>query len=144
MNKRAKNIAVGIFAFLLGLFVTLVAAGVIPSSDKAFHAPRWVVGLCGMLFMVGGLAVLAAQHRRLRQILVIVLLGTFFVVALWASLFTRPESWGGGLPFLSRRVNAVMAKTAVKSGAALLLFGFIRAVQGLWRDRRSQEGQKNS
>jgi uncharacterized membrane protein len=137
MKKELSNISGGIVALILGLFVTLIATGVIHSDDASFHAPRWMFALCGALFMIAGLVMLTAQYRTTRKILVVLLIATFFIVAVWVCLFTKPDTWSGGLPFLSRNANGLIAKTAVGFGAVLLLLMLVKAVSDLWHDRDS-------
>src|ERR1035437_293594 len=42
----------------MGAVVMLISANVIHTSEKNFHAPRWVVGVCGLLFFGAGLLLL--------------------------------------------------------------------------------------
>jgi len=51
----------GLFAVAGGGFVLLAAAGFIPAPEESFHAPRWVVGLCGLAFLIAGTFVLEGQ-----------------------------------------------------------------------------------
>ncbi len=139
MRKERNSMLCGVFALILGSFVILAAVGVIRSDEAAFRAPRWVVGLCGALFVLGGLVAVTARYRVLRRILVVVLLAAFFVIAVYASLFTKAESWSGGLPLLSRRANGLIAKTLVGFGAVLLLWMLLRAIRRPWPNRDSQQ-----
>ncbi|UCG49278.1 MAG: hypothetical protein JSU94_05735 [Phycisphaerales bacterium] len=135
MRKEGSRILGGVIALIVGLFVILVATGVIGSDEAAFRAPRWVIGLCGALFVVAGLVGVTARYRMLRRILVVVLLAALFVVAAWACVFTKAESWTVGLPFLSRRANGLIAKTLAGFGAVVLLWMLITAVRRLRVDR---------
>jgi hypothetical protein len=139
MKKEQNSILGGVFALIMGSFVILVATGVIASDEAAFHAPRWVVGLCGALFVLGGLVGVTARYRVLRRILVILLLAAFFLVAVWAAIFTKPETWSAGLPLLSRRTNGLIAKTLVGFGAVLLLWMLVTAIRRPWPNRHSQQ-----
>ncbi len=47
MQAKGAAIALGAACVALGLFIVLLAAGVIPSEEKSFHAPQWVVGAAG-------------------------------------------------------------------------------------------------
>lgn len=38
----------------IGTFVILCAARVIPTKESSFHAPHWVVGICGAIFALPG------------------------------------------------------------------------------------------
>lgn len=52
---------------LAGLAIILLAAGVIPAPASSFHAPRFVVGLVGGIFLAAGLLVLVYGIRSMRQ-----------------------------------------------------------------------------
>ncbi len=49
----------GLLFIAVGTGVILLAAGVIPSDEANFHAPRWLVGVIGGLFAAAGSAVMS-------------------------------------------------------------------------------------
>lgn len=56
MNKGV--VLAGIFAAGIGLLIVFLSIDVIPAEDSSFSAPRWVAGLAGLVFILGGFGVL--------------------------------------------------------------------------------------
>lgn len=52
--------------FGMGLFIVLMAADVIEAEPGSLHAPRWVVGLAGGIFLLAGLSLLVHGALGLR------------------------------------------------------------------------------
>lgn len=48
----------------IGIFVLLVAVGIVPADEAGMRAPRWVVALAGLVFLVGGAVVLGYGIRN--------------------------------------------------------------------------------
>lgn len=44
----------GLIVAAMGLFIVLMSVGVIPADEASFHAPRWIISLAGMTFLLGG------------------------------------------------------------------------------------------
>ncbi len=89
---------------LTGWAIVLVAMGVIPVPEKSFEAPRWVVGVLGAVFLVGGFALLlmAAEGvvpEALRQgglyLVVLVMVGGFALVFNWAAFGSGERAFSG-------------------------------------------------
>ena len=126
--------AIGIAA--IGLFIMLAAADVIPSDPKGFHAPRWVVGMFGLLFLFAGLMLGFSDYPRIKQRLAAFLVLIFSILCGWMALFSEAEEWSGGIPFLSPRTNGMIAKTLIGLFGLLLFYAFIRL---LFRKRIASE-----
>jgi len=60
LSPRATT-ALGAICVGLGLLIVLLAAGVIPSDESRFHAPRWVVSAAGLVFVLAGVAFATAS-----------------------------------------------------------------------------------
>jgi hypothetical protein len=96
-----QQLLVGFVAAISGTFIVSIAAGLIPAPEESFHAPHWVVGLAGLVFVLAGASFLApslvaglravdqytpAQQKAIdlvRQILGCLLLTAFAAVPLW-------------------------------------------------------------
>ena len=95
--------------------IVVIAAGVIPigsalvGDDARFHAPRWLVGMVGGLFVLAGLLLARAARGAatppvpdvLGASLGVLLTGGFTVLSVWALLFSGgPKAWNvsGTLP----------------------------------------------
>ena len=126
--------AIGIAA--IGLFIMLAAADVIPSDPKGFHAPRWVIGMFGLLFLFAGLTLGFSDYPRIKQRLAAFLVLIFSLLCGWMALFSEAEKWSGGIPFLSPRTNGMIAKTLIGLFGLLLFYAFIRL---LFRNRVAPE-----
>jgi hypothetical protein len=92
---------VGLLAAISGTFIVSIAVGLIPAPEQSFHAPHWVVGLAGLVFVLAGTSFLApslvaglravdqytpAQQKAIdlvQQILGCLLLSAFAAVPLW-------------------------------------------------------------
>jgi hypothetical protein len=149
-------VIIGVFSAAMGLVIILVAAGVIPTDPRAFHAPRWVVGLAGLAFAglalwVGyglgragpdgelpagtPLGVLVAQY-----LLGLGIVGTFALVGGWVAFGSGERAFRGSLslPFLSVWLPSgeSLGRLVFKIGTLLTtLFFVVIAVSGLRRIR---------
>ena len=133
MKRERSSDAMAIAVCLLGLFVLLVGLDLIPANPESFQAPHWIVGLCGLLFFLAGASILASGHPPLRLSIVAILLAVFSIVAGWMALFSGPEGWQGGIPFLQDSVNSVIARLLVGSGALVLLVACLQVIRQIIR-----------
>jgi len=39
------------------VLIVAVAVGIIPTSESDIHAPHWVIGACGFMFVIAGFLV---------------------------------------------------------------------------------------
>lgn len=58
IRPHAPPLAMGGMVILMGMVPVLAAVGVIPTDDASWHAPRWVGGIAGAVFVVAGLFIL--------------------------------------------------------------------------------------
>lgn len=112
LSPRAAT-ALGAICVGLGLLVVLLAAGVIPSDERRFHAPRWVVSAGGLVFVLVGVALATtsapgAPERAGRTTWRSFLLGGAIVglmgaILNWIAFGPGERRFGGGfaLPFVS-------------------------------------------
>jgi hypothetical protein len=56
LNKGV--VLAGIFSAGMGLLIVFLSIGIIPAEDSSFSAPRWIAGLAGLVFILGGFGVL--------------------------------------------------------------------------------------
>ncbi len=82
----------GSLFFLVGAFIVMLAADIIPSDPSSFNAPRWVVGGAGMVFMLAG-AMAALQgafgpnpEESKLYLWIILMIGTAFML-IFSSIF---------------------------------------------------------
>ncbi|MEE9288160.1 MAG: hypothetical protein V3U69_01080, partial [Bacteroidota bacterium] len=55
--SKTSNVVWGVLTIAIGLFVVLVSADVIPVDKSSFNAPRWVVGVADLIFVLLGVMV---------------------------------------------------------------------------------------
>lgn len=127
---RASSTSLWLAAATIGLggWILAIATGLAPADSAAFNAPRWVVGLCGIVFIAGGGAMFGARWPRLRAVSLSLLLISMGGAAAWAALFAPSEGWSGGVPFLSDAANVLIARSFASLGmllcAGLLVYGW--------------------
>lgn len=133
LSGRARW-AYGIGCIALGCIPIAASLGYVPVDEARLSAPSWVVAGAGFLFVVAGFMFLLAHHSRANDLLAGVLLMLFGLLGAWVSLFGSSEGFSGGLPFLSRELNALIARWVFGLGAlisfALCAWAFRRAISG--------------
>ena len=112
----------GVIAILAGLFPIAAATGLIQVDPDSMHAPRWVIGSAGGLFVLAGIAILAHRHLFLPSLIVPIILTLFAAVFGWVGLGPGKREFDGGLPFVSFEFNNWLGRG---------LFGFFSILMGL-------------
>ena len=97
----------GAIFMIAGVFIILFSLNVIPSADENFNAPRWVVALTGLFFVIAGtlpmlqgLKALMVEESPWLKILNNLILLTFLLI------FAIPFNWvafgsgSGGIIFV--------------------------------------------
>lgn len=123
MARSQKTPRWALFLFVaIGIFLMLVATNVIPSPDEKFHVPRWVVFVCGLIFVAPAAAQLIfRQHPRAARYMIAFMLLCFGLVGGACGLLGDDESISGGLPFVSHETNVLLARCAFTFGGLLCL-----------------------
>lgn len=122
MTARRNHALVGWLCVAAGAFILATAAGLIPVAEEDVHAPTWVLALCGLVFLVGGLMVFAGTRSRLNSLFAAVLCCAFGAIGAWVTFFSPAESISGGLPFLAQSTNAAIGRWLFGFGT-LISFG---------------------
>ena len=132
--------------------ILVIAAGVIPigsaliADDAKFHAPRWLVGMVGGLFVLAGLMLVRASRGAPRAPeadvvgagMGVLLTGGFTVLSVWALLFSGgPKAWNvsGSLPLwlLPAWVGAGLFYALIGLGVLLCATMTVFALRQLYR-----------
>lgn len=150
LREHLPTVVLGGIVALAGLLPVLAAAGVIPTEDASWNAPRWLGGLAGGLFVLVGLyiatwsavgSVSPSAQRMIERLLPLVIVSIMTVIANWVAFGPGEREisfgiagavvavvWRGGGEMLGRAAFAV--------GAVLLVavtgvgwWGFLR---GRW------------
>lgn len=109
---------------VIGLVIGAIGCGLIPSDPKSFYAPRWVVGLCGLVFFAGGFRVQTLHRPEISRWSLLVLVGCFAAIGLWVGLYGEAGAFGGGSSHLSAEGNVSVARWIFTGagGCCALLF----------------------
>lgn len=126
----------GYLALAVGGCVAAVAVGIIPAPEKSFHAPRWVLLLCGLLFAAAGGLVLTYDRPRARNVfppLMMISLGT---IALWVAYYGEANQFHSNLP-TSPGTTVSAARIAFGlGGAACWLLAVVTTAREFLRRRQ--------
>lgn len=128
-----------IFLIVTGVVIALIALGTIPVDPESIHAPNWIIGLLGLLFLGGGLATVANPRSSLASWSAGTMVISITIVSAWVALYGPSEQFSGDLPFLSRETNVTIAR--IVFGLVALLGLAITAAAfkkiGHWKKREN-------
>lgn len=128
---------IGYLALAVGAAVAAVAVGIIPAPEKSFHAPRWVLLLCGLLFAAGGGLALTHDRPQARYVFAPLMMISLGTIALWVAFYGDAAQFHSNLP-TSHETTVSAGRFAFGLGGAAcwLLAVFISAREFLRRRRR--------
>lgn len=125
MSKAKKSYkshpVVGWICILFGIYPLAIASGFLNVDSESVHAPMWIVGLCGLVFIIAGCMILFRQYGRLVDMLAAFVCLSFAVVGIWVSLFSPSDGFSGGIPFVSKELNHFLARGMFGLGAIISL-----------------------
>jgi hypothetical protein len=107
LGQFIGKVVFGAIFMIVGLLIVLFSLNIIPSTDESFNAPRWVVALTGLFFIVAGTLpmlqglkeLMVFEPSWLRILNNLIMLG-------FLSLFAIPFNWvafgsgSGGFVFI--------------------------------------------
>ena len=120
----------GIFCSMMGVVILLAAFGFGPMSDAAMNAPRWIVGVMGLIFLGSGVMLIDAFHRLASVMAGLVMVG-MTVVCGWISIFGEDAYFSGGPSLFSERTEVLIARVMFGLVAALGAAISINAIRNL-------------
>ena len=132
-SDPTRPLWLGLACVAAGLAVVGVAADVIAVDPSTVHAPRWVLGACGAVFVLGGVAALAPPGSSVGSAAAGTVVLAFGLVGGWVALFGSADGFSGGLPFVPEAVNVAVARGMFGLGSALCLALFVWGVRRLLR-----------
>jgi hypothetical protein len=149
LSPRA-TIGVGALAAATGLYFMLASLGVLPPPGRA-NAPMWIVFFAGLVFFLGGVAVIipaaagsvatesgelppfAPRWVRLAQYLLgVTVFASFAIIGSWVAFGPGPRSFSMSMPFFStQHAGETIGRVAFGIGAGVTWLGTIAvAVSG--------------
>ena len=117
---------------MAGIIIELVAWGVVSVDKERVHAPMWVIGLTGLLFLAGGV-LLAKPGGRIGTWAGGVVVSVITVVSGWVALYGPAEHFSGDLPWIAGETNVLIARLVFACVALLGLAILVGAVARLGR-----------
>ena len=113
--------------FATGAGIAALAAGIIPAAESDFHAPRWVIGACGLVFMLAAVMILTpASMVRTQYFLGAVLLSLFAAIPGWIAFGPSPREFSGSVS-----IGVVTSATHPGDSTGRIVFGIAAIVGGL-------------
>lgn len=128
MTDAKQKLLVGVFFILMGVLILLAAFGIGPMSGSPMNAPRWVIGLCGIFFLSGGVMVIAPTQKIATLAAGIAVVG-ITVICAWIALFGDARYFSGGLSMFSRDTEVVIARALFGAVALLGIAISVNAVR---------------
>ena len=103
----------------LGCYPLALGLGYLSIGDSELTTPTWVIVAAGFAFIIAGFMILLAHSSRANDLLAGLLLFLFGSLGIWVSLFSADEGFSGGLPFISREMNILIARWVFGLGALI-------------------------
>ena len=138
MTQKQK-ILFGLLFVLTGVFIMLIAAGVIPSEESSFHAPRWVVGACGAIFSIAGIMIFTPRNSLMNNLLAFVLILCFGVIGGYVALYGESGSFSGGIPLISRETNISIGRIVFGFGSIVCFLISLIPISQFFKQMKSRE-----
>lgn len=118
LTNKQKTLASIAFS-LMGVFIVLLSLGVISTDEADKHAPDWVIGACGAIFLITGIMIKTGDRGRRSDFLGGFLLLAFGLVGGWVAVFGSGEHMSGGFAFASQDSNITLARLVFGLGSLI-------------------------
>jgi hypothetical protein len=153
-RSSASTALWGAAASGIGLYLLLVGAKLLPPPGEQY-APAWIVVCCGLVFGLGGLAIVMQAIgradergelppdappwiRRVQHLTVLIIIGLFATIGTWVALFGDGDHFTMTSSFTREApANPIVARTAFGIGAVIMWAWFVAMVR---RSRRVLRG----
>jgi hypothetical protein len=143
LSPRAA-VALGLIFIAAGLFIVLLAVGVVPGAEASLQAPRWVLACAGLMFALCGGAVIVGyavaggagpdgdlpagtpRWVRLTQYLLgLGIISSLAAIATWIAFGPGPRAFSVTLPFVGQGPGNETVGRAVFGFGAVLMWVFL-------------------
>lgn len=136
MARSREKLFIGIFFAVMGVVILSAAFGFGPMSDAEMNAPRWVIGIAGLMFISVAFLLVESTNMLTMVAAGIVTIGMTLVCA-WIAVFGPDEHFSGSLTFFSDRVDVLIARALFGLVALLGAAISINAIRKTIGGRRS-------
>ena len=124
----------GGLAIFAGIVIELTVIEVIAIDEDLVHAPDWVIALCGLLFMCGGLAVVVSPKSSIATWSAGTLVIAMTLISAWVAVYGASEHFSGDFPFISQDTNVIIARIIFGCVSLLGLAITVAAARKTWID----------
>jgi hypothetical protein len=152
---------IGTLVVAVGLYFMSIGLGLlpVPGGPRNLHAPHWVVLLAGLIFFLGGVAVLMQAVRGgnasgelppdtplslrvVHYLIGVTIFASFAMVGSWIAIGGEARQFSGNVPFVDHSTNVTIARAAFGIGAVicwLATIGFaVSGARKLFRHGKSK------
>ena len=129
------RILISVFLVLMGLLIVSLAIGLVPIEESKIHAPRWLIGLIGILCIAIATVTGIGKPTAVSSMGAGVFVMGFTLVTGWIALFGPSEHFSGELPLLSARANTILARVMFGAVSAMGLAISIVALRKSFRKK---------
>ena len=128
----------GAFAVLMGTFIVLATLGLGPMAGSTINAPRWVVGLGGLFFILCGLLLLRPRGR-LGRLLERIAVAGFTAVFAWVALYADAPQLVTEPGILPQDMRVIIARAMF---GIVAVIGALITGRGLWLLLRASRSRR--
>lgn len=123
-----KKYLLAVITVLPGLYFVLVGLGLVPIDLNNLYAPKWLMGVIGAMFILGGVSSLGVGlfTRRTSNFLGALVLVGFSLVSIWVAFGPGLRTFGGASPLFGRLIFAVGANFCLLLTFWALRMSFIK------------------
>lgn len=143
MTPREQKIFGGIF-IIVGLFIVGIGLNVVPIDENDLHAPRWILTLAGLVFVIPGIMVLTLGTGKEKLVGIIggpLMLLIMTIIPGWIALGPGTRECSGTSSFIfstSRTVADLECRFVFGIGGLLVLLIFIFSIVRLFRKKKNK------
>ena len=120
MSPRARW-GLALFCVALGTYPILLATGVVEPDPGQLHAPPWVVGIAGGVFVLLGFYLPFSGSKVSNNLFGALICLSFAAMGAWAAFDSPPGSIEGGIPFATAAFNQALGRGLFGFGALISL-----------------------
>lgn len=133
-NPKQKLLG-GILFSGAGILIILLGLGIIPSDDSEMNAHPVIIQLCGVMFLWTGIMIFTGGNSKYNDFLGGMLVLMMGIVAGYVAFFGTDEGMSGGLGFLPRSANLILARGVFGFGSLICigvsLYAFVLQIRKL-------------